>query len=76
MIEWVKLNLLCGLSLIPGYFMYRSIVRLFYSLAFKDNMPIENINEYRLMRVRVLRAFMNLGAPLIVGSLYIIKMWL
>jgi len=54
--------------------MYRSIVRLFYSLAFKDNMPIENINEYRLMRVRVLRAFMNLGAPLIVGSLYIIKM--
>lgn len=71
--EVVTPNILGGFSLIPGYFMYRGIVRLFDSLAFKENMPIGDLNEYRLMRARVLRAFMICGAPLIVGSLYVIK---
>jgi hypothetical protein len=62
-----------GISL---YFMYKGVVRLFDSLAFKDypkNISSEKFLDYKKMRARELRTFMILGAPLIVGSLYAIK---
>lgn len=62
-----------GISL---FFMYKGVVSLFDSLAFKDypkNISPENLLDYKKMRTRELKTFMILGAPLIVGSLYAIK---
>lgn len=62
-----------GISL---FFMYKGVVRLFDSLAFKEypkNLSSENLIDYKKLRARELRTFMIFGAPFIVGSLYQIK---
>lgn len=56
--------------------MYKGVVKLFDSLAFKEypkNIPLDKLVEYKRMRATEIKTFMIFGAPLIVGSLFTIK---
>lgn len=65
-----------GLSLFTTLFMYKSVVKLFESLAFREepeNISIEDLIKFRQMRAREIKTFMVFGVPIIVASLWSIQ---
>ena len=71
-----SLDINTGLSLIPAYFMFKSVVKLYTSVAFKKeptNLSLLELKNYNTMKAKEIKTFMIFCAPLIVASMYSIK---